>query len=476
MAGPPIVRLRVIAHAAYRTDCRTRIPFRFGVHTMTEAPLALVEVVVEAEDGRRACGWASELVVPKWFDKSPERTIEQERAALLAGLADALEAAVEAGDRPRTVFEIWQHCWAKCGEPAGRAGGLLAGFGTALVERAMLDALCRLLGAPFAQVLRSGATGFEAAALDPALGGLSLNDALPTTPSSEIIVRHTVGLTDPLSSADVAAGERVDDGLPQTLVEDIRHYGFDHFKIKLGGASDADIGRLLAIARILAAEVPSGARFTLDANEQFEDIGQLVSVLERVRSSDGGADFLAGLLAIEQPLPRALSFDADRNREMPALRGFAPALIDEADGFPGAFREALALGYLGVSFKNCKGVFRALGSAMLCKAHGEGAFQSAEDLTNLPLVPLNQDLCMVATLGLPHVERNGHHYFRGLDHLSAEQAAAAAQAHPNLYGPLGDGYALLIRDGKLDLRSLQCAGFGVGLRPETASLPDLFPA
>lgn len=476
MAGSPLVRLRVIAHAAYRTDCRTRIPFRFGVNTMTEAPLALVELEIEAEDGRRARGWAGELVVPKWFDKSPDRSIEQERVALLSALDDALAAAVEAGDRPRTVFEIWQHCWAKCGEPAGRAGGLLAGFGTALVERALLDALCRMLELPFAQVLRSGASGFDAGALDPALAGMSLSDALPANPSSEIIVRHTVGLADPLTTADVAAGERVDDGLPQTLEEDIRHYGFDHFKIKLGGASDADLDRLLAIARILATEVPSGARFTLDANEQFEDIGQLVSVLERVGINAGGVAFLAGLIAIEQPLPRAVSFDADRHRDMPVLQRYAPALIDEADGFVGAFREALALGYRGVSFKNCKGVFRALASTMLCRTDGGGAFQSAEDLTNLPVVPLNQDLCMVAALGLPHVERNGHHYFRGLDHLPAKQAAAAAEAHPDLYAPLGDGYALRIRDGKLDLRSLQCAGFGVGIRPDTSSLVPLLPA
>ena len=67
-----------------------------------------------------------------------------------------------------------------------------------------------------------------------------------------------------------------------------------------------------------------------------------------------------------------------------------------------------------MSVKNCKGVFRALLSRGLCELADDGSFQSAEDLTNLPVLALQQDLATIAALGLPHVERNGHHYFKGL--------------------------------------------------------------
>ena len=46
--------------------------FRFGVHTLTTAPLAIlrVEAAVGAE---RSIGYASDLVVPKWFEKDARR-------------------------------------------------------------------------------------------------------------------------------------------------------------------------------------------------------------------------------------------------------------------------------------------------------------------------------------------------------------------------------------------------------------------
>ena len=44
---------------------------------------------------------------------------------------------------------------------------------------------------------------------------------------------------------------------------------------------------------------------------------------------------------------------------------------------------------------------------------------AADNLTNVPVVPLQQDLAAVRALGIPHLERNGHHYVHGLAHCSA---------------------------------------------------------
>jgi hypothetical protein len=134
-------------------------------------------------------------------------------------------------------------------------------------------------------------------------------------------------------------------------------------------------------------------------------------------------------------------------------------IIDEADCAVEALPRALELGYRGISVKNCKGVFRAMASRGLCEAT-DGAFQSAEDLTNLPAVALQQDLATVAALGLPHVERNGHHYFRGLDHLPESEIEYALQEHPELYTSDGGGARLDIESGALRLDSLERPGYG----------------
>jgi hypothetical protein len=120
----------------------------------------------------------------------------------------------------------------------------------------------------------------------------------------------------------------------------------------------------------------------------------------------------------------------------------------------------VACGYRGVSVKACKGVFRALCNFGRC-ARTPGLFQTGEDLTNLPVLPLQQDLCLAAVLGLEHVERNGHHYFRGLDHLPEPLQRAALAAHPDLYRALGAGAELCVERGVLRFDSaLAAPGFG----------------
>jgi hypothetical protein len=58
---------------------------------------------------------------------------------------------------------------------------------------------------------------------------------------------------------------------------------------------------------------------------------------------------------------------------------------------------------------------------------------SGEDPTNIGPVALMQDLAVMATLGIEHVERNGHHYFAGLSAFPGDIQQAVISAHPNLY-------------------------------------------
>ena len=112
--------------------------------------------------------------------------------------------------------------------------------------------------------------------------------------------------------------------------------------------------------------------------------------------------------------------------------------------------------------KNCKGVFRAfLNRGLVCARSDElELFQSAEDLTNLPVIALQQDLVTHAVLGLEHVERNGHHYFRGLDHLPEPEIVAALTDHADLY-EVRDGLPQVRIDGGcIELGSLHGPGYG----------------
>ena len=112
---------------------------------------------------------------------------------------------------------------------------LLAGLGVALVERAVVDGLCRLAGEPFHRMLATNRLGLNVAKVYAELEGLQPQDLLPPSPLNRCFVRHTIGLADALSPGDLKAEDRVDDGLPQDLEASIRAYGLRYFKVKLSG-------------------------------------------------------------------------------------------------------------------------------------------------------------------------------------------------------------------------------------------------
>ncbi len=153
-----------------------------------------------------------------------------------------------------------------------------------------------------------------------------------------------------------------------------------------------------------------------------------------------------------------------------------PLIIDEADGTLDAFRRAEQLGYAGCSHKNCKGLLKSLINLAYVhygRSQGRPLLMSAEDLQNLPIVPLHQDFAAVSMLGLTHCERNGHHFNRGLCMVSDRERALAGRHHRELYRRRGDELFLDIRDGAVNVTSLQCPGFGVQFEPDWESMRPL---
>ncbi|HEY2257079.1 MAG TPA: mandelate racemase, partial [Variovorax sp.] len=354
---------------------------------------------------------------------------------------------------------------------------LVACFGPALVDRALLDALCRASDRSFYQAVQANLPGIDAR-LAPDLADFDL-DAFHAAlrPAPDIALRHTVGLVDAISAADLK--QRVGDGLPETLEEVVAATGCHYFKLKVCGDAEPDIDRLTRIAQVLE-RVPDYV-VTLDGNEQFQDAAAAAAFWQRVQATPALQRLAAATLYIEQPLPRATALDSDM-RPLAAMR---PVLIDESDSTLDAFTQALGHGYTGVSSKDCKGIYRSLLNAARCRqlnaraeAEGRGRpyFMSAEDLTTQAGLAVQQDLALVNLIGLRHVERNGHHYVDGFagQGAGAAEARAFLAAQPGLYQAAGAANARLAIDhGRIDLRSLDAPGFAARAHPDWTTLQPL---
>ena len=72
----------------------------------------------------------------------------------------------------------------------------------------------------------------------------------------------------------------------------------------------------------------------------------------------------------------------------------------------------------------------------------------------------------MASLGIEHVERNGHHYFSGLSMFGEELQAQVLGAHPDLYQRRPQGYiSLAINNGVIPTKSCLSAPFGTNIDP-----------
>lgn len=451
-----VPRIRLIEIDAFERDTRLRLPFRFGAATLERAPQAFVRVLVADESGRTAIGGAAEMMVPKWFDKDPALTPAQNVDQLRASIRVASAAALEVSE-PMTLFAAARLNELETSRRL-RENALVAGFGPALIARAALDGYCRLAGVSFFEAVRRNLVGIGGEMLPEDIDGAAA--VLATLrPGTSIAARHTIGLLDPISEADIV--DPVNDGLPQSLEAVIGRYGNRWFKIKLSGDGDANIERLLQIAAVLE-RVPD-YRVTVDGNEQFTAAEQLAALLARIEATPKLARLRAAIAFVEQPFSRGTTMDTP----LGGLAAQLPFLIDESDDTDAAFARAKALGYTGVSSKTCKGIYRSLLKVIRIRTGNEaGLFVSGEDLTCQAGLAVQQDLALVALLGLAHVERNGHHYVAGMQGAPAAETARFAVAHPDLYEPGVDGPLLSIRDGQIAIGSLAGVGYASGALPD----------
>jgi hypothetical protein len=469
MADAPRFSIRTIE--LFERPVRLRMPFRFGVVTLTECPQAFVRARIELPDGTTAWGGAAELMAPKWFDKnlalSNEDNFEQLRGVLR--LARTAYLSDSAGATAFGHFARHHDAHAQVAAAHG-FNPLLASYGPALLDRAVLDALCRAIGVSFYAAMRSNAAGIGPD--HPQFAGLPMADFLATLqPAPTIHARHTVGLVDAITAADQA--QRVGDGLPETLLEVVQAYGHRYFKLKVSGRVQSDLERLEAIAAVLDRS-PHPYFASLDGNEQYEDALGVQGLVHGIQGRPALRRLWDSILFIEQPIARKLALQVD----LRTARLGKPVIVDESDGELESFVQARARGYAGISSKTCKGFYKSLLNAARCAEWNreEGAaryFMSAEDLTTQAGLAVQQDLALVSLLGITHVERNGHHYVNGMAALPQAEQQAFLRVHPDLYEHSHGAVRLRIRDGEIALASLAAPGFASGTLPDFTAMNPL---
>jgi hypothetical protein len=334
---------------------------------------------------------------------------------------------------------------------------LAAAYGPAEIDKAILDALLRAAGANFFDGMAANIGGVDAR-LSRDLGNDDIVQFLTGRKRLErVAIRHTVGMDDTIEGEGGVADPK-------------ENAGACYFKLKLNGDPVHDAERLTRIGRELAT-LPHDYQVTLDANEQYADLGALSALVDRLDRDAALRPIATRLLYIEQPMPR----DITRQSPLGALarRDF---IVDEADDSYDAFPVARALGYRGISSKSCKGIYKSVINATRAakwSAAGTKCFIAGEDLTCQAGLAVQQDLALGALIGVTHAERNGHHYVDGFGETPAAEAEAFLTAHPDLYAKDGHKVRLAIHNGDLLTGSLTTPGFATSVHPDWSAMSPL---
>ncbi len=167
------------------------------------SPLCHVRMTIKDSDGNSSFGCSADRLSVRWLDKRPGRSKGKKLRELVALVKRASEIYL-AEPKFESPFSKWLAC-----HPQIMAEGqknnqedLTSTFASALLERAVIDGVCRLARKPFFRMLREDKLGFRPGRVHKQLKELRINDWLPEKPRTDINVRHTIGIFDPLTDED----------------------------------------------------------------------------------------------------------------------------------------------------------------------------------------------------------------------------------------------------------------------------------
>ena len=436
-------------------------PFRFGAFSLSACPQVFTRVVVEVPSRGWAEGVSAELAVPRWFDKRPDVDPVQNVSDLFAALRLAKASYLAVG-QAQSLFHLHGLVDKAMAVHVPHLPALVRSFGLAQIEKAIMDAICRLTQSSFPVVTKANLWGIQFSATEvPDLQHIDASGSLALlAPRNRLWLRHTVGFPD----TDDAAERQAE---LSSLGDQIKTQGLRFLKIKLSGSPAMDSERVAEICSLFSSE--SLPDFTLDCNEQYPDEASLMELCERLGRIPllGGVQLGKKCLFLEQPLAREKALDGVMRLDILPVA----VVIDESDDADDSFFLALQCGYRGVSSKACKGVIRSLINIIRCADRNAGSapryFVTPEDLCTQPGWALQQDLAIAALTGSIHVEKNGHQYVDSFSGVPAAISQRLYLDHPDLYSPTPSTPRLRIEDGCLSFASVnESAGFGTSVLPD----------
>src|SRR5271156_4202811 len=90
-------------------NLHTRMPFRYGITTLTALPHLFLQADVEV-DGKTCTGIAADHLPPKWFTKDPASPVAEDIARIFQVIETACDVG-RAAAPARTVFSLWRQIY-----------------------------------------------------------------------------------------------------------------------------------------------------------------------------------------------------------------------------------------------------------------------------------------------------------------------------------------------------------------------------
>ncbi|MFN0085796.1 MAG: enolase C-terminal domain-like protein [Blastocatellia bacterium] len=395
-------------------EFRYRAPYKFGGVPVDRATILNVNLTIRTADGRSARGFGSMPLGNVWSFPSREMSYDDTLGAMRA-LAERIAAITRGFQDAGHPFDInlaLEPEYLKAAAEISRARNLPA----------PIPKLCTLVAAsPFDAAVHDAfgklhrRSCYRTYGRDLAPHDLShyLNSDfrgeyadryVNPAPRARIALFHSVGGSDAVLPSELQS--RLNDGLPETLAEWIRHSGLTHIKIKLQGENlQWDIDRTVNIDRIASETRPRTPwNYCVDFNERCPDVEYVLEYLRKVKErAPRGFD---RILYLEQPTARDLK--ANRQNQMHAAAKLRPVVIDESLTDLESLLLAREMGYSGVALKACKGQSHAV--LMAAAARKYKMFLCVQDLT-CPGASLIHSAGIAAHVpGVSGIEANSRQY------------------------------------------------------------------
>ena len=453
----PSIRITGCRH--HLLPVETRVPLKFGSEVLTHVTCVRACVTVTDSSGRQIEGWGETPLSVQWAWPSSINYTDRFRdmlnftRTLTAAWAEhnvsghALEVGHAFFERVLSdLLERFNQQRRTSAEPLPHLAALIC---NSAFDIALHDAYGKAVDRPVYDtygpdfLTHDLSSYFEG---DAWFRGKFPADFLAPR-SNPLAVWHLVGGLDPLDAAELT-GDEPDDGYPVTLIDWIQRDGLDCLKVKLRGNDQAwDYQRLVAVGRIAAAHA---ARYlSADFNCTVTEPAYVNDVLDRLQREEPA--IFDAILYVEQPFP----YDLEQHRiDVRSVAARRPLFMDESAHDWRLIRLGRDLGWTGVALKTCKTQTGALLS--LCWARAQGMSLMVQDLTNPMLAQIPHVLLAAHADTIMGVESNAMQFY-------PEASNCEAEVHPGLYQRRG---------GKLDLATIQGAGFGYRLDEMRRSLPE----